>query len=103
MLTAEASEEIKAIRVLPYSGQQKDWDEWSKKCQGIAAERGYLNLMLGSEAVSSDSLDIDKKLNKQYLIPEDERKQKHLTSRIRKDIDTCSSLLPTWPFNLFLL
>ena len=35
------SEEIEAIRVLPFSGQQADWDEWSQKHQGIAAERGY--------------------------------------------------------------
>ena len=39
------SEETKAIRVLPFSGQQCDWDEWSKKYQGIAAERGiYSNV-----------------------------------------------------------
>ena len=79
MLTAEASEEIKAIRVLPYSGQQKDWDEWSKKYQGIAAERVYLKVMLGSEDVPTDALDIDQKVENKYLIPEHERKQEHLT------------------------
>ena len=42
MSTTEALEEIKAIRVLPFSGLQQDWDEWSAKYQGIAAERGYL-------------------------------------------------------------
>ena len=60
--------EIKAIGVLPLSGQQSDWDEWSKKYQGIAAERGYLQVMLGNEHVPSDSLDIDQKVENKYLI-----------------------------------
>ena len=47
-------DEIKAIRVLPFSGQQSDWDEWSKKYQGIATESGYLQVMLGNEHVPSD-------------------------------------------------
>ena len=81
MLTAEASEEIKAIRVSPFSGQQKDWDEWSKMYQGIAAERRNSKVMLGSEDVPTDALDIDQKVENKYLIPEDERKQKHLARK----------------------
>ena len=103
MLTAEASEEIKDIRVSPFSGQQKDWDEWSKMYQGIAAERGYSKVMLGSEDVRTDALDIDQKVENKYLIPEDERKQKHLARKQnQKDIETCRSLLPSCPFNLYL-
>ena len=41
-MSTEMTEEIKAIRILHFSGQQDDWDEWSKKYQGITAERGYL-------------------------------------------------------------
>ena len=59
MSTTEASEEIKTIRVFPFSGLQQDWDEWSKKLQGIAAERGYLQVMLGKEDVPMDALNID--------------------------------------------
>ena len=60
--TAEASGEFKAIRVMPFSGQQKAWDEWSTKYQGIAAERGHLKVMLGNEDVPMDALDIDQKV-----------------------------------------
>ena len=82
MSTAEASEEIKANRVLPFSGQQKDWDEWSEKYQEIAAERGYLKVMLGNEDVSMDALDIDQQVEMKYLIPdENNRKQKHLARK----------------------
>ena len=67
---------------LPFSGQQKDWDEWSEKYQGIAAERGYLTVRLGNEDVPTDALDIDQKVENKYLIPdEDDRKQKHLTRK----------------------
>ena len=55
MLTAEASEEIKAIMVFPSSGLQQDWDKWPKKYQGIAAERGYLQVMLDNEDVPTDA------------------------------------------------
>ena len=41
-------EEFKAIRVLPFSNRTEDWDEWSEKfCNGIAAEKGFADVMLG--------------------------------------------------------
>ena len=64
-----------------YRCQQKDWDEQSEKYQGITAERGYLEVMLGSEDVPTDTLDIDQKVDNKYLIPEDERKQKPLARK----------------------
>ena len=78
------TEEIKAIRVLPFSGQQVDWDEWSKKYQGIAAGRGYLKIMLGMEKVPNDGIDIDQKVDSKYLIPVDERKQMHLARKMNQ-------------------
>ena len=78
-------DEIKAIRVLPFSGLQSDWDEWSGKYQGIAAERRYLQVMLGNEHVPSDSINIDQKVENKYLIPEeDDRKQKHLMRKVNQ-------------------
>ena len=69
---------------IQHSGQLSDWDEWSEKHQKIAAERGYLQVMLGTENVPSDSLDIDKKVENKYLIPDDERKQKHLARKLNQ-------------------
>ena len=51
-MSREMTEEIKAIRVLPFSGKQVDGDEGSEKYQSIAAERGYLKIMLGMERSS---------------------------------------------------
>ena len=55
-MSTETSEENKAV---PFSGQQVDWDEWSKKYQGNGAERGYLKVMLDTERVPHDALNID--------------------------------------------
>ena len=88
-------DEIKAIRVLPFSGQQSD--EWPEKYQGVAAERGYLQVMLSTKSVPSDSLGIDQKVENKHLIPEDERKQKHLTRKLNqkgyKDLQLLTSKL----------
>ena len=81
MSITEASEEIKAIRILPFSGLQQDWDEWSEKYQGIAAERGYLQVILGKEDVPMDALNIDQQVESKYLIAEAERNQKHLARK----------------------
>ena len=82
-MSTEMTEEIKAIMVLPFSGQKVDWDEWSKKYHGIAAERGCLKIMLGMEKVPDDALDIDQKVDNKYLIPDDKRKQKHLGTKMK--------------------
>ena len=84
-MAIETKEEIKAIRVLPFSGLQSDWDEWSEKYQGIAAERRYLQVMLDNELVPSDSLDIVQMVLNKCVIPdEDERKQKHLMRKLNQ-------------------
>ena len=64
---------------------ESDWDEWSEKYQGIAAERGYLQVMLGTGLVPSDALDIGQKVGDKYVIlDEDERKQKHLMRKLNQ-------------------
>ena len=54
-------DDIKTIRILQVSGKEDDWDEWSEKFKGIAAERGYLDIMLGFTTVPGTSVNIDKK------------------------------------------
>ena len=83
-MSTEISEEMKAIRVLPFSGQQVDWDKWSKKYQGIAAETGYLKVMLGKERVPNDALNNDQILDSKYVFSDDERKQKHLARKMNQ-------------------
>ena len=70
-MPTEMTEEIKAIRVVPFSSQQVDWDKWSEKYQRIAAERGYLKIMLGMEREPNDARDIDQKVDSKYLISDE--------------------------------
>ena len=84
-MSTEMTEEIKAIRVSPFSGQQDDWDKWSKKYQRIAAERGYLKIMLGMEIVPNDAIDIEQKVDSKYLIPDDERKQMQIARKVNQE------------------
>ena len=97
-------DEIMAIRLLPFSGLQSDWDEWSKKYQEIAFERGYLQVMLGKVYVPSDALDIDQKVEMKYLFTEEERKEKHHARKLNqkgyRDLQLSTSKLA---FQLVLL
>ena len=97
-MSTEMTEEIKDIRVLPFSSQQDDWDELSGMYQGIAAERGYLNIMLGMERVPNHAIDIDQKVDSKYLIPDDEKKQMHLARKMnqkgQRDLQLSMSKLP---------
>ena len=44
-MSEEQTEDIKTIRVLTFSSEQQDWDEWSHKFLSMAAERGYRDIM----------------------------------------------------------
>ena len=44
----------KAIRVLPFTGNGKDWLMWSSKFLAMADERGYGDILLGDEEAPTD-------------------------------------------------
>ena len=48
-MSEEQTEDIKTIRVLTFSSEQQDWDEWSQKFLSMAAERGYRDIMEDKE------------------------------------------------------
>ena len=50
----------------------------------IAAKIGYLNIMLGTERVPDDALNIDMNVENVFVFPGDERKQKHLTRKMNQ-------------------
>ena len=84
-MSTEMKDEIKAIMVLPFSGLQRDWDEWSEKYQVITTEQGYFQIMLGTDFVLPDSLDLDQKVGDKFVIADkDERKQKHLIRKLNQ-------------------
>ena len=48
-MSEEQTEDIKTIRVLTFSREQQDWDEWSQKFLSMSAERGYRDIMEDKE------------------------------------------------------
>ena len=47
--------EIKAIRVLEFSGKKSDWEGWSEKFLARAKRKGYKQLLLGKVKVPTES------------------------------------------------
>ena len=84
-MSEEQTEDIKTIRVLTFSSEQQDWDEWSQKFLSMAAERGYRDIMEDTARPPRESLIIDKKNpNGMYTFSESERSE---LKRIRKEED----------------
>ena len=42
-------DELKAIKVLKYTGKESEWDHWSEKCVALARARCFAGILLGTE------------------------------------------------------
>ena len=70
-------DELKAIKVLKFTGKESEWDHWSEKFIALATTRGFAGLLLGTERVPNADEDIDRKKNDGgYELTEAERKEK---------------------------
>ena len=79
---SETTDEMKTIRVLAFSGEYEDWDEWSEKYLGMAAERGYRTIMESQEEVPREDLEIEETdEDGEYIRGESERTK---LGRLRK-------------------
>ena len=75
-MSEEQTEDIKTIRVLTFSSEQQDWDEWSEKFLSMAAERGYRYSMEDKEKPPRENLVInEKKADGTYSLNESERNE----------------------------
>ena len=70
-------EELKAIKVLKFTGKESEWDHWSEKFVALARARGFAGILLGTEQAPNADEDIDrKKSDGSYELTEAERKEK---------------------------
>ena len=53
---SEEQTEDKTIRVLTFSSEQQDWDEWSQKFLSMAVERGYRDITEDKEKPPRENL-----------------------------------------------
>ena len=70
-------DELKAIKVLKFTGKESEWDHWSEKFVALARARGFAGILLGTEKAPRAHEDIDRKDSKgNYELTEHERKEK---------------------------
>ena len=54
-------DELKAIKVLKFTGKESEWDCWSEKFVALARARGFAGILFGTEQAPRADKDIDKK------------------------------------------
>ena len=70
-------DELKAIKVLKFTGKESEWDHWSEKFVALARARGFAGILLGTEQAPNADEEIDrKKTDGSYELTEAERKEK---------------------------
>ena len=68
-------DELKAIKVLNFTGEESEWDHWSETFVALARARGFAGILLGTEKAPRADEDIDrKKEDHSYELTEEERK-----------------------------
>ena len=69
-------DELKAIKVLRFTGKESEWDHWSEKSVALARARGFAGILLGTEQAPRTDEDIDKKTSDgSYELTEAKRKE----------------------------
>ena len=75
-------DELKAIKVLKFTGKESEWDHWSEKFVALASARGFAGILLGTEkAPRTDEEIVRKKEDHSYELTEAERKEKTQAGR----------------------
>ena len=70
-------DELKAIKVLKFTGKESEWDHWSEKFDALARARGYAGILLDTEKAPRADEEIDKKKSDAgHELTEAERKEK---------------------------
>ena len=70
-------DELKAIKVLKFTGKESEWDRWSETFVALARARGFAGILLGTEQAPNADEEIDrKKSDGSYELTDDERKEK---------------------------
>ena len=54
-------DELKAIKVLKFTGKESEWNHWSENFVDLARARGFAGILLGTEKAPRADEDIDRK------------------------------------------
>ena len=70
-------DELKAIKVLKFTGKESEWDHCSEKFVDLARARGFAGILLGTEHAPNAHKEIDRKKNDgSYELTDADRKEK---------------------------
>ena len=70
-------DELKAIKVLKFTGKESEWDPWSETFVALARARGFAGILLGTEMAPRADEDIDrKKSDGIFELTDQEREEK---------------------------
>ena len=70
-------DELKAIKVLKFTGKESEWDHWSEKFVALARPRGFAGILLVTEKAPRADEVIDRnKEDHSFELTEAERKEK---------------------------
>ena len=70
-------DELKAIKVLKFTGKESECDHWSEKFVALARVRSFAGILLGTEKAPRPDEEIDRKYSLgNYELTEEERKEK---------------------------
>ena len=70
-------DELKAIKVLEFTGKESEWDHWSEKFVALAGARFFAGILLGTEQAPNADEEIErKKTDGSFDLTEAERKEK---------------------------
>ena len=70
-------DELKAIKVLKFTGKESEWDHWSEKFVALARARGFAGILLGTETAPRADKEIDrKKAADNHVLTDEERKER---------------------------
>ena len=57
MTSCSLQEDMTVIRIIAFSGNAIDWDEWSEKFQALATDKGNGDIITGTQTVPDDGVD----------------------------------------------
>ena len=70
-------DELKAIKVLKFTGKESEWAHWSEMFVALARARGFAGILLGTEQAPNAAEEIDRKKDDgSYELTDAERKEK---------------------------
>ena len=74
-MSAVSQDELKAIKVLKFTGKESKWDHWSEKFVALARARGFAGILLGAEKAPRADEEIDRtNAEASYELTDEERK-----------------------------